>query len=129
EILMYRLIQLTKTTSFLGTSQVTRPNDNGTCFHALSAGLFPVVSILMRRIALPLLLLGAGLALMQPCAGAPFQFEETGSLATVRRHHTATLLSNGKVLVAAGEGESGVVIQSAELYAPANGIWAETGSL
>ena len=54
---MHRPIQLTKTTSFRGTSQVTRRDDSKaieTRFPALIAGLFPVVSILVRRIALPL---------------------------------------------------------------------------
>lgn len=36
--------------------------------------------------------------------GAPFEFEETGSLATARAFYTATLLPNGKVLVAGGPG-------------------------
>jgi len=49
-----------------------------------------------------ILSLGAGLALMRPCAGAPFQFELTGSLAIERHGHTATLLPNGTVLVASG---------------------------
>jgi WD40 repeat protein len=47
----------------------------------------------------------------------------TGSLAFVRAGHTATLLPNGKVLVAGGGGFS------AELYDPATGAWSSTGSL
>src|SRR5436309_12485561 len=38
---------------------------------------------------------------MSPCAGLPFQFESTGSLATARFGLMAALLSGGKVLVAA----------------------------
>jgi hypothetical protein len=53
--------------------------------------------------------------LAQPCAAAPFQFEETGSLLTARSAHTATLPPNGKVLVAAGSGNSGA-LASAELF-------------
>jgi len=41
--------------------------------------------------------------------------------------HTATLLPNGKVLVAAGV--SGVQLSSAELYDPASGTWSDTNNL
>src|SRR5262249_25578657 len=47
--------------------------------------------------------------------------------------HTATLLPNGKVLVAGGEWQdpdSGTKsLSSADLYDPATGIWSGTGSL
>src|SRR5205823_13601604 len=52
----------------------------------------------------------------------------TGSLATARYFHTATLLPNGKVLVAGGDG-NGPSQESAELYDPASGTWTATGSL
>ena len=81
-----------------------------------------------RWIALPLLFLGAGLMLVQPCASAPFEFEVTGSLGTPRLDHTATLLPNGKVLVVGGDFLFGV-LASAELYDPASGTWKPTGSL
>jgi uncharacterized protein (TIGR03437 family) len=48
----------------------------------------------------------------------------TGSLGTPRSGHTATLLANGKVLVAGGYG-----LSSAELYDPATGKWSATGSM
>src|SRR5439155_245673 len=51
----------------------------------------------------------------------------TGSLFTARTRHTATLLPNGKVLVAGGN--NGPALSSAELYDPATGMWAATGSL
>jgi hypothetical protein len=85
---------------------------------------------LARRVAFILLFLGAGLIIVQPCAGGSGSFENTGSLATARYYHTATLLANGKVLVAGGTGPSGQnFLQSAELYDPASGTWAATGSL
>jgi hypothetical protein len=55
---------------------------------------------------------------------APFTFENTGSLHTARESHTATLLANGKVLVAGGEGGSGS-LTSTELYDPASGSWPD----
>ena len=50
----------------------------------------------------------------------------TGSMATARYLHTATLLPNGQVLVAGGYG--GLALASGELYDPATGVWTETGS-
>src|SRR5947207_3114499 len=97
--------------------------------YSLIAGLWPANSILARRIAFPLLCLGAGLALVQPCVSAPFEFEETGSLATARGGHTTTLLPNGKVLVAGGYNFTDGHLASAELYDPASGTWTATGSL
>jgi len=39
------------------------------------------------------------------------------------------LLRNGKVLVVGGEGPTGAAVATAELYDPASGTWAPTGSL
>ena len=76
--------------------------------------------------ALALLFTSAGLALVQPCSGAPFEWEATGSLITARYGHTATLLPNGKVLVAGGNQDN---LTSTELYDPATGTWSATGNL
>src|SRR6266568_1295733 len=69
-------------------------------------------------------LLGAPLAIH----GSPVNFVITGSLATARNGHTATLLPNGKVLVAGGRNGNSI-LASAELYDPASGTWSATGSL
>src|SRR5437868_7051110 len=69
-------------------------------------------------------LLGAPLAIH----GSPVNFVITGSLATARNGHTATLLPNGKVLVAGGQNGNSI-LTSAELYDPASGTWSATGSL
>lgn len=58
---------------------------------------------------------------------APFTFSSTGSMKQARLWHSATLLRNGKVLVAGG-GVAGE-IGTAELYDPATGTWTTTGSL
>ena len=60
----------------------------------------------------------------------PETWTTTGSLHTTRSHHTATLLADGRVLVAGGRrlfasGETA----SAELYDPATGKWTPTESL
>lgn len=54
-------------------------------------------------------------------------FTATGSLATGRRDHSATLLPNGKVLVTGGWG--GAILSSSELYDPATGLYSATGSM
>jgi hypothetical protein len=53
----------------------------------------------------------------------------TGRLANARFYHTATLLPNGKILVAGGYDNKAVYLASAELYDPASGSWSETGNL
>ena len=83
----------------------------------------------MRRVAFLLLFLGAGLVLVQPCAGGSGVFDNTGSLGAARYEHTATLLPNGKVLVAGGDDGFNHPLASAELYDPASGTWTATGSL
>jgi N-acetylneuraminic acid mutarotase len=97
--------------------------------HLLAAGLQAAVSILARRVSFPLLCLGAGLVFLQSSAGTLFAFDTTGSLATGRIDHTATLLPNGKVLVAGGFNSTSGYLSSAELYDPASGTWSATGSL
>jgi N-acetylneuraminic acid mutarotase len=63
-------------------------------------------------------------------------WSSTGSLATGRYGHTATVLSNGKVLVAGGYGgvpntlKNVVAVQpTAELYDPASGLWSTTAPM
>lgn len=54
----------------------------------------------------------------------------TGSMQTGRAWHSATLLKDGRVLVAAGSPSGwGGSTKSAELYNPATGTWSATGSL
>jgi len=93
----------------------------------MTTGLRSAASILARRAAFSLLSLSAAL-LVQPCLGGPGTFQNTGSLATPREYHTATLLPSGKVLVTGGW-NSGDFLASAELYDPATGTWTATASL
>jgi hypothetical protein len=63
------------------------------------------------------------------------QWTVTGPMAVGRMFHTATLLSNGKVLVSGGstpitsECPIGCVASSAELFDPSTGVWTATGAM
>ncbi|MFM2007681.1 MAG: hypothetical protein RLZZ09_3336, partial [Pseudomonadota bacterium] len=54
-------------------------------------------------------------------------FSDTGSMATARRNHTATLLEDGKVLIAGGY--DGSYLDAPELYDPATGTFSVKGSM
>src|SRR5437016_11586342 len=68
----------------------------------------------------------ASAELYDPTAGT---FALTGSMSTVRSGHTATLLANGRVLIAAGKDNSGLPTSSTEQYDPITGIFVSTGSM
>jgi WD40 repeat protein len=58
----------------------------------------------------------------------PHGFGATGSMGTPRQSHTATLLQNGKVLVAGGLDATGGATATAEIFDPATGIFTPTTS-
>ena len=69
---------------------------------------------------------------LSPTAAPPLSFVATGSMHTARQDATATLLKNGKVLIAGGAAYSNAmatVYASAELYDPATGNFTNTGSM
>jgi N-acetylneuraminic acid mutarotase len=59
------------------------------------------------------------------------KWNATGTMSISREDHSAVLLNNGKVLVIGGTTVdfNGVTVASAELYDPASGTWATTGSM
>jgi Galactose oxidase, central domain len=56
-------------------------------------------------------------------------FSPTGSLTTTREGHTATLLSDGRVLITGGNDHGHNGVASAELYDPKTGTFTATGSM
>jgi len=53
----------------------------------------------------------------------------TGSMNYARAEHTASILPNGKVLVAGGDNSTTESMNSAELYDPLTGNWSITGKM
>src|ERR1700722_5035651 len=64
-----------------------------------------------------------------PTATAAGNFTAVGNMTTERADHTATLLRNGKGLIAGGEGDGFRALASAELYDPSTRTFAPTGSM
>ena len=64
-----------------------------------------------------------------PAFAASGRFNSTGSMNVARINHTATLLSNGEVLVAGGNNNTHGYLSSAEVYNPSTGKWTLTGSM
>ncbi|WP_439332595.1 Kelch repeat-containing protein [Pyxidicoccus fallax] len=54
---------------------------------------------------------------------------ETGELHTRRSSHTATVLPDGKVLVAGGRAADGSYLDSSEVYDPVTGKWVTSGRM
>src|SRR5437016_10199298 len=65
-------------------------------------------------------------------AQSPGSFTATGSMTTPRFGHTATLLTNGKVLITGGAiliGNSPIPINTAELYDPSTVTFTVAGDM
>jgi hypothetical protein len=58
-------------------------------------------------------------------------FTPTGDMTTARARHTATLLDNGKVLIAGGviDTQQGTYLASSEIYDPTTGAFTATGNM
>jgi Galactose oxidase, central domain len=64
-----------------------------------------------------------------PPVPVPHTWVATNRMLTARSGHTATLLPNGRVLIAGGSDTNSSVVASAELYDPSTGTWAYTGTM
>jgi hypothetical protein len=95
--------------------------------HSLIARFRPAISIVAQRIAFPRLYLCAALLLVPPCAGAPFEFEETGSLGIEHHSHTAMLLLNGNVIIGGVFDAGFIFVKDTDLYDPVSGIGRRRG--
>lgn len=84
-----------------------------------SLQIFPTLAVLL------------GLAVLPGCDRLPkpvIRWSPAPDMATARKFHSATLLSDGRVLIVGGLGTS-AYLASAEIYDPATSIWSATGSM
>lgn len=87
------------------------------------------INAVIKSVWLGLIVAGFAVSSVPASAASSGTWATTGNLITARSQHTATLLTDGKVLVAGGIGPSGTILQKAELYDPATGNWTATGSM
>jgi WD40 repeat protein len=99
---------------------------NGRVSHARRVALrLGVLAVAVLVVAVSVSLIGMVLG-----QSGPGSFERTGSMATPRSSHTATLLPDGRVLVAGGlTGDDLTPTATAELYDPRTGSFSSTGSM
>ena len=80
----------------------------------------------MKHLAVGILAWMGGLAAV---AQSPGKFVPTGSMAKTRVASSATLLKNGRVLVAGGYYDNSIDLATAELYDPSTGAFTPTGNM
>ena len=69
-----------------------------------------------------------GLSITVSASPTPSGFSFTGSMSSPREYHTATLLRDGRVLVAGGF-DGSAPVRTAEIYDPTAGTFSATGSM
>jgi N-acetylneuraminic acid mutarotase len=128
--------------TFLATAEVFSFAKGGwkyTGSMAAARGLFPAVVLRSGKVLVagglgafatisgPAVIV-SGAELYDPAAGT---WSPAGTLSVARFYHTATLLQNGKVLVAGGctATDCSTLAAASELYDPATNSWSTAGSL
>jgi len=116
-----------KTGSWTPTAPL--PPNEGRAHHSATLLRDGKVLVVGGELGFPVATLRSSAFIFDPKTGL---WTATGNLNAARSRHTATLLRNGRVLVAGGSGSGvvpGAAIASAEIFDPATGTWTLTGSL
>ena len=87
-----------------------------------------LIKLFYLFLALTIAVTAAGI-MPQPAQTAPNTWSAVGNLVEEREWHSATLLPDGRVLVAGGFNFNDGYRSSAEVYDPATGTWSATGSM
>jgi hypothetical protein len=111
-----------------GLIALVMPGSRRTIAPVVAGSAFLALGILGGNVVAATLQVGFAAPLPVPAPTGP-GWSATGNLRVARYDHTATLLSDGRVLVAGGHGPYMTGLSSAELYDPKTGTWTETGSI
>ena len=101
------------------------------CFGGMTRRACTLISRTLTGLSLFLLLLLPSTG-STPAHAESGTWRPAGTMSTPRAGHTATVLSNGELLVAggcAGTNGNGLGLASAEVYDPSAGIWRLTGDM
>ncbi len=111
-----------------GLVALVMPGSRGTIVPVVAGSAFLALGMLGGNVVAATLQVGFAAPLPVP-APTGAGWSATGNLSAARYRHTATVLPNGRVLVAGGLGPYMTGLSSAELYDPTTRTWTETGSL
>jgi hypothetical protein len=110
--------------AFSPTGEMTTPRASHTATLLLNGKVLIAGGFSLSAFAAPV----ASAELYDPSTG---MFTPTGDMTTPRRSHTATLLADGRVLIAGGYGDASgdSALRKAEVYDPSTGTFTATGDM